>query len=354
VKHCVILNSAESAVVDSYVADCKIVGYDSQAVVGWNGPGPFKILNNYLEGAGENLMFGGADSAAPELSPADIEVRHNHFVKPLTWKIDDPLYAGTPWTIKNLLELKNARRVLVDGNVLEHCWAHGQSGFAILLTPRNQDGSAPWSAVEDVTFTNNIVRHSAHGLDILGQDNHFPSQKVRRIVIRNNLFEDVGPVHWGGAGRLFQIRDGAEDVIIEHNTAFHTGSLIVADGLPNRGLVFANNILQVNLYGITGNGRGLGIPSLDAHFLGYRFENNVIAGPWPSPGGAATSMFPSTTFFPMSLDDVGFVDRTKGDYRLSAASAYRRAGTTGKDIGADLPAISAATAGVVTNGSKRG
>jgi hypothetical protein len=341
-------------VVDSYISECKIVGYDSQAIVGWNGPGPFKIVNNYLEGAGENLLFGGADSATPELAPADIEVRNNHITKPLTWKIDDPVYAGTPWTVKNLLELKSARRVLIDGNVLEHSWPHGQSGFAILLTPRNQDGAAPWSAVEDVTFTNNIVRHSAHGLDILGHDTNYPSQKARRIVVRNNLFEDVGPEGWGGQGRLFQIRDGAEEVVIEHNTAFHTGSLIIADGAPNRGLVFANNITQVNLYGITGNGKGLGVPSLEAHFHGYRFENNVIAGPWPSPGGAATSTFPAKNFYPMTLDEVGFVDRTKGDYRLADTSEYRRAGTTGKDVGADLQTIASATAKVVSSGTKRG
>jgi len=37
-------------VIDSYIADIKEVGADSQAVAGWNGPGPFKIANNYLEG----------------------------------------------------------------------------------------------------------------------------------------------------------------------------------------------------------------------------------------------------------------------------------------------------------------
>src|SRR5262245_35367516 len=53
----VALNAAHAAVIDSYVADIKEVGADSQAVGGWNGPGPFKIANNYLEGAGENVMF---------------------------------------------------------------------------------------------------------------------------------------------------------------------------------------------------------------------------------------------------------------------------------------------------------
>jgi len=92
--------------------------------------------------------------------PSDIEIRHNHFVKPLSWKADDPTYAGTAWTVKNLFELKNAQRVLVDGNVFEYNWPAAQNGFAILFTVRNQDGHAPWSTVADVVFSNNIVRHA--------------------------------------------------------------------------------------------------------------------------------------------------------------------------------------------------
>ena len=65
---------AHAAVIDSYFSDFKEVGADSQAIAGWNGPGPFRIANNYLEAAGENVMFGGADPAIPDLVPADIEI----------------------------------------------------------------------------------------------------------------------------------------------------------------------------------------------------------------------------------------------------------------------------------------
>ena len=50
---------------------------------------------------------------------------------------------GRPWSVKNIFELKNARRVLAEGNVLEHNWQHDQNGFAILFTVRNQDGERP-------------------------------------------------------------------------------------------------------------------------------------------------------------------------------------------------------------------
>ena len=42
-------------------------------------------------------------------------------------------------------------------NVIENNWAGDQAGYAIVLTPRNYNGVAPWSAVRDVTITNNII-----------------------------------------------------------------------------------------------------------------------------------------------------------------------------------------------------
>jgi hypothetical protein len=57
---CVALNSARSAVIDSWISDCheglRLAGDRS-----WNRPGPCLIENNFLSGAGENVMFGGAD-----------------------------------------------------------------------------------------------------------------------------------------------------------------------------------------------------------------------------------------------------------------------------------------------------
>ena len=293
----VAMNGSHLAVVSSYLSDFKERTVDAQAIAGWNGPGPFKIAGNYLEASGENVMFGGADPKIRGLVPADIEVVRNHMAKPLTWKKDDPAFEGAEWSVKNLFELKNARRVLIDGNLLEYNWPHAQNGFAILFTVRNQDGGAPWSVVEDVTFSNNMVRHVAAGINVLGRDDNQPSQQTRRIAIRNNVFLDVGG-RWEN-GRLFQLLDGTDGVTIEHNTAAQTGSILFAgDHAPHTGFVFENNVMPHNEHGITGSGTGPGNPTFARFFPGVVFRGNVLIG-------APAASYPAGNRFPASLDDAG-------------------------------------------------
>ena len=62
-KRGVTLNGKQLSVLNSYISDIKAVNADSQAINGYNGAGPFTIENNYLEAAGENVLFGGADPA---------------------------------------------------------------------------------------------------------------------------------------------------------------------------------------------------------------------------------------------------------------------------------------------------
>jgi hypothetical protein len=334
----IALNSRDTAVIDSYLSDFKEVGADSQAIAGWNGPGPFAIVNNYLEGAGENLIFGGDVPAIRHIVPADIEIRRNHFFKPLRWKIGEPGYEGTPWAVKNLFELKNARRVLLEDNLFENNWEHAQNGFAILLTVRTEADAARWAVVEDVTFRNNVVRRVAAGFNICGIDESSPGGhgRTRDVLIANNLFEEVGIAGWGGPGTLLQIYNGAAGIVIEHNTSLQRGSIIATDVAPSPGLVFKSNIAPHNEYGVFGGGKGVGQSALDFYYPGAVFESNVLAG---VPAGA---LYPPGNFNAASLGTIGFADLAGGDYRLSPASPYRGAATDGRDIGADLDALSEA------------
>jgi len=344
----IAMNAVHVAVVESYFTDFRETGADSQAIAGWSGPGPFGIYDNFLAGAGENVMFGGASSHGPGTNPADIEICGNHFDKPLTWYEMDPTFAGLDWVNKNLFELKNARRVLFAGNVMEHSWGDGQVGFAILLTPRAEGDVSLDHGVTDVTVAYNLVRDVGAGVSLSSVDDSTPGSNVsERIVLAHNLFVGIDAMRWNGAGRAFQItRGGAtgHDVLVAHNTALLRGNaaIVFGDSTPVfDGVVIRDNLLEHGDYGLFGSGRGEGTGALEYYVPGYSFTANAIFG-----DASVASSYPSGNFFPASLSDVGFVDAAGGDYALAPTSTYAASATDGRALGADVAEIVRLTAGV--------
>jgi hypothetical protein len=445
-KRGISLNGASTQVLNSYICDIKAVNADSQAIAGYNGPGPFRIVNNYLEGAGENIIFGGSDPAVSNLVPTAIEVRGNHLFKPLAWRnailsppaslsagasavagglaagthyfkvvavmrtdtvtavskasvevsaslasgsrsasltwsavpgadfyriyrgltsngesrymqtassatsftytgtsesSGTPPAAGTTWTVKNIFELKNAQQVTVEGNIFENIWQAGQYGYALVLTPRNQGGTAPWVRVRDVTFVNNIVRHASGVLQLSGYDANDPSQQTQRITLRNNLFYDIDPQKWGGGAKAYLIGEGPADIVLDHNTLIHTNSSVVyAYGTQTiAGFVYTNNISRHNAYGIMSEGGRPGQYTLNKYFPGANVTYNVLAG------GPASS-YPSPNSFPTLAEwNASFVDASASDYRLLTSSVFYAGGSGGGVPGADIGAIDAAVSG---------
>lgn len=347
-KRGIALNASAVTIRDSFISDCKAVGQDAQALAGWNGPGPYWIENNYLEGAGDNVLFGGADPAIAGLAASDVTFRRNHLSKPLAWRdpiiptpawltatpgtggtlaagrltylvvarrsvgqgttgrstaaavdVDvaangsgqlqwssvagatqyqvfgrgfswtvtaptftdtgavgtvatPPTGKGTHWLVKNIFELKNARRVVAEYNVFEWNWPDGQAGYAIVFTPRNSGRQCDWCAVQDVAFQYNIIRHTAAAVNILGYDSPSISGQAANIRIRHNLFNDISSAHWGGNGWFLLIGDEPRDIIVDHNTIDHDGG----------SLVYA--------YGRTATGART--------ILGFQFVNNLESG----------------------------------------------------------------------------
>ena len=294
----VAMNGVRLAVIDSYLANFHYGGGDSQAIAGWNGPGPFKIVNNDLEAASENIMFGGEDPAIPDLVPSDIEVRGNLSTKPPTWR-----EARIP--VKNAFELKNARRVLVDGNTFEHVWVSAQDGTAILLKSVDQNGRCPGCVTEYVTFRDNIVRGAANGLTVNAAETGGAGlplpRKANHIRIDNVLFEDLGPA-WGGPGKLLRIMGGASNVSVTHVTSRSNPAGILAakgDSDVNPGLTFKFNIVERLTYGI-GAGADEGTKTLERNFSPYAYDQNVIVntsagGSQPASDSALASRYPRGT-----------------------------------------------------------
>jgi hypothetical protein len=330
----VALNSASTEIINCYISEIHHKSNDSQGIWGWNGPGPFKIINNYLEASGENAGFGGSDPPIANLIPSDIEIRRNTFSKPVAWR-------GV-WAVQNLFEIKSGQRVVIEGNLFENCWVSVQAGFAIVLTVRNQTGGAAWSTIRDIEFKNNIVRHSGSGVNLLGHDSadaSYASVEMSNVRISNNLFEDIDGGKWGGSGIFVQVTT-TSGVVIDHNTVMHSGSAVSAyftvnNVGPSSGFVMTNNIMEHNDYGITGQGEGIGMSAIKWFFPRGVFKRNVIAG-------ADASRYPPDNFYPFGLGELKFVDWKRGDYRLAATSRYKGRGTDGKDIGCDIEALEAA------------
>lgn len=325
-KRGVAMNAGAITVTRCYIANIWRNGQDSQALAAWNGSGPFTITDNFLEAASENILFGGADSSSPDRMPADILVEGNHLTKNLAWK------GTTGKGVKNLFELKAARRVTVRNNRMEHNWVDGQSGWAIVVTPRNQDGRASWSAVEDVLFERNVVSDTPHGINISGYDNERHSSQTRRLTFRNNLFTQL-------AGTFLQAGAEAGELTLDHNTVanggtlmkFYRGTIRNADGSSRSGtyaignLALLNSLMQHGAYGIWGESSGIGIPALTHHTLTYDMRRNVIAG----EQGWEYSYPPDTVQPALAVHQAQF----NPDYTLVDGSSYRGAALDGLDLG---------------------
>lgn len=316
------------------------VGQDTQAIAGWTTPGPIRIINCYLEGAGENILFGGNDSAIAAFDPADIEIRDCHLFKPLAWK-------GTSLVVKNLFELKNARRALVINNLMENHWANqGQSGASVLFTIRNQDGDNPTASIEDVEFTRNRVVNSSGGFNIYASDNINPSDNMKRLKIHQNIVnvngKDLNDAY-GLTQRAVQIGQGdtnktSLDLVLDHNTfvieslATSNSMYLGAGAALHSRTNIRNNLFEAVTFGVGADSQAEGTAALNSALAtGYSFEGNALVG-------RSAGQHPAGNFFPADRAAVGFTAyaaEAKGDYTITSGSPLKNAATDGSDVGAD-------------------
>jgi hypothetical protein len=382
----------DTAVVDSYFNDfhCTAgigVCVDSQAITGGIGyipEGPWKIENNFLEAGAENILLGGAGGS---IVPSDITIRHNHLFKPLTWMPGQPGFVGAvnddprkctrfntpgfcPFIVKNLFELKNAQRLLFEGNVLENAWpGFSQRGASILLqvVSGSMVGNAE-ASVADITIRYNRASHTANGIGIKSPppETRVPPPKLEaRISIHDDVFDDIGPAYYNGEKQNvevpFQVGRGPNSAPLHDITIGHVTMLLQRPqyfmilgsplGEPITNFVFTNNIVVVPPgAAITGTG-SVAPCGYQGHTTVERWEactshgvftHNVLIG--------ASGPWPHDNFLERGIKDVGFLnynDGRGGNYRLATGSRYKHAGTDGKDPGADVDSVEQQIQGAV-------
>ena len=314
-------NGRHIKIENSHISDIKRKGDESQAITIWATDGPVEIVNNYLEAAAENILFGGGSSTL-RLVPTDCIVRDNHLNKPIEW-------LDTDWVVKNLFEIKNGRRIKVENNLMTHNWAMGQDGAALVFTTRADNGKD--TIIEDIEFVGNIVRGSGGGMNIYGSE----GAGGHRLTIKNNLFEDISGEKWKSNGRFMKVTDW-NGLTIENNTILQTGNITGAYGEPVRNFIFRNNIVFENEYGFHGDSMAPGQGSIDAYFPNSIVSHNLIIG------GSATR-YRDKNYFPASIAQVGFANPGAGDYSLKPNSPFLTQGHRNDPIGARIRAATVGT-----------
>lgn len=305
-------NGKHIKIVNSHISGIRRKGEESQAIAAWATDGPIEIVNNYLEGAAENILFGGATSTLG-LTPTDCLVRDNHLNKPLEWQNDK-------WVVKNLFEIKHGRRIKVENNLMTNNWAMAQDGTAILFSTREDSGKDV--IIEDILFVNNIIRGSGSGISVYGKE----GKGGHDLTIRNNFFIDLGVKEFKGGG--FFMKSGWWDgLTIENNTIINTAHIGKAYGGPVKDFVFRNNIVFENQYGFKGDATPSGRATLSKFYSNGTIENNIIVG-------GNSSNYRGNNFLINSIRQIGFTD--DGNYLLRKDSPYLKKGSDGKQIGANL------------------
>jgi len=375
----IIHGSHMIAVINSYISGLNCIARtgkctDATAVGGGSGDDPIsvlKIYNNFLESAGENILFGG--SAAKQV-PTDIEIRRNHLFRPMLWKEGQPGYtptaSGDPYIVKNNCEFKNAIRVLFEANLLENTWGgFSQTGYSILITPKNQSSECPICRVNDVTIRFNRIRNVAGVLQIANAlaKTGAAAADGGRYSIHDIFADDLHDKDYKGGGSfliLISAQPPVHDIQIDHVTAFVSGVLL---SILNSGAKLTNFTLTNSVFAVgdrrppvasAGGGpescasknQGLGSEAvLQACFDPYKFDRNLII--------SGRGSFPKGNIVVGSAQAAGIRDLkdvVAKDPRLchakgpgcAKASPGAGAASDGSDLGADIDAVEAAIAGV--------
>jgi hypothetical protein len=287
-----------------------------------------------------------------------------------------PTSEGTKHAVKNTVEIKNGRNVLIEGNIIENSWPQAQTGFLMVLTPANTGNGNDSTIVKDVEVRYNIFRSAAGGIQTTVRDAYsksatdpldvyHPSGRFTGLNVHNNLFYDMGS-HWGisiqwmivsagGTGSTAMYNTGARGPLnwtINHNTILQTTgqsllNLNLTDNLTPthdaENFDFTNNIGMGFSSQLTGVSCTPASDCWTKHTAsGSDWQNNFISDVTCAnyPGGC-TETLTNTAATLMGY----FVNPAAGNYRLTGSTPLDNAATDATDIGADIVTLESVMGG---------
>ncbi len=316
--------------------------------------------------SGNNITFDAIPTAPDNNStakwgaqPSFAEVRRNHIFKRLSWWASHSSYANVNWQIKNLFEIKRARYVQLEGNILEKTWREDQ-WFAIVLAPRNQEGASPFAVVREIYFVNNKIQNVGGGVSLLISDETIgkPSGRASDITFRNNLFQNIG-YNWDALppGHFFQMILGGEGISLHgsryhliHNTidqsanpsADHYGETVdIGTGKYVDDARWLDNAINRPFRAFGSSGFAEGTATINEYFAPgapTTWNKNLITGV------ANTGLtYPSQGIYPTTSWSAQFVNYAIGDFTLAPLSLGKGSALDGSDVGVNVTALNSAT-----------
>lgn len=319
-RRALAMSGLDLAIINSYFQGFKDSGSDSQAFWAFM-VGRFLSHNNFIQAASENFLAGTESPTIANFVNYDLTFRKCHFHKPTSWNGTVP--------IKNLFELKNAKRVLLEQSLLENQWEDSQD-TAINLKSTNQYGDATWATVQDVTVRYNKCLNIANFIKTPAHDDNPASIFTNHILAENNL-----AIMNSGNGRALAIIGDTSNVRLRKNTLVRTSSggqvaYIEKATAGITDLQLYDNVITGDALGIDGPTPGEGEAVLAGECVSHTEHHNSMIGR-SSGYGTGTTFETRTT--------AKFTNAAALDFTLDPTSPLKNSASDGGDKGANVAQV---------------
>jgi hypothetical protein len=244
----VSMHGSDSAIIDSYFDEFNYwgpvnplsrsieAGGRGTTLVDIGNGQRLKLSNNAFLNAPGVPLFIQEFRDGPEMRPTDISITRNLFYNSDRLRSGSAESDGRRYVSSHLIEIKKGKRILIDGNTFDGCWAdRTPTGPSVAFSPRGVKGVSD-NVISDVTVTNNVFRRVSHAVYVIGDDPNrdFGTDISARFKISNNLFAEIN--YWkmhaepaqstgvtlaegtGAGGAALWVLGAVEDLEFTHNT----------------------------------------------------------------------------------------------------------------------------------------
>lgn len=291
----IALHSKDTAIINSTLgpfldADAFT---ETKSMYGVNGTGGYLISNNDIFAAGQSLLFGGGDPLTTGKNPSDITITRNKFRK-------DPTWYGAGYAVKNHVEFKIGKRVLIEGNKFQYCWSepvggNTQNGQALNIQTKDQDGTATWSETGNICVRWNDFQDVCQLLTLSARSPTNFGVALHNVEIHDNRAYNIG-LFSGHSGAGFtgivasagpSNTDSFDSIAFRRNTILINDSSVVSftfdnstqsSNGQNTNFIFDDNIITFASQGFKAIGASEGSPSISKVWTTTDVRGNVWIG----------------------------------------------------------------------------